>query len=450
MNSASQALAAFSAGLSWERIPSEIIERAKVSLLHNVGVGLAGHSLVGAAFATARDLAPAAPDSGFPLPVDGTWVSPEAASQAIATLFHARSQDDTQLAALTHMGATILPGILALGYRDDRHGRDLLSAMVAGYETSSAYASPFSEDVINRGFRPTAVFGPIGAAIACSHLLGLSAAQTTNAIAHAASLASGTNQQLVDGTMEGVYQAGAASRSGLFAATLASQGVLGSTRSLEGEIGHLHGFAGISDSQENLRIGADLGRVWQSRTISYKAYPVCALNQVPVTLAIDFAKKNEINPREIESVVVRLAPYDANYPGVDAYGPFTDLLGAVMSNPFGVAIALTKGNVELADLAHWDDPHLQQLAHRIRVVADPDVSRGDCYMEFVVGGLRSEASFHSEPTTFTWDRRTTRARLDTMAPEMPLPAAQLDHIYDLILDFENVRVRELVNALIRE
>ncbi len=93
-----------------------------------------------------------------------------------------------------------------------------------------------------RGFHPTATAGTYGAAAAAGKLLGLSEQQLIAAFGVSGSQAAGSLQFLVNGAWNKRYQVGAAAMNGVVAATLAKQGFVGATRSVEGKHGLLVGY----------------------------------------------------------------------------------------------------------------------------------------------------------------------------------------------------------------
>ena len=142
-------------------------------------------------------------------------VAAEHAAFANAALMHTRAQDDTHFAAKTHVGSAIVPAALALAERERRSGAELCVAVVAGCEVAAAIGERLAAATTARGFRATPVFGTLGAAAAAASILGLDEAQTTNAIAIAASFSGGLNQTWLDGTSEYRLQLGMAARNGI-------------------------------------------------------------------------------------------------------------------------------------------------------------------------------------------------------------------------------------------
>lgn len=443
MQTATQRVADFVANLDLAQVPEEVVEKAKVTVLHDLGVALAGHRLAGTAFDVAKDLGRCG-DQGARLLVDGTTVTVEQATLAAGALMHARTQDDTQLSALMHLGCTTLPALLSLGDRADSDGREILTAMIAGYEAASAIAGDKASLSTGRGFRATSIYGPFAAAAASSRLLGLSADQTASALGLAAAFGGGTNQTWVAGTQEWQYQVGMASRSGLVAAFLASRGVSGAPDALEGVMGHFRCFAGDADGAD--RVGLSLGSEWRTLAVTYKPFPICAINQVPVTGMTELVARNGIKESDVESVSLTLSPVEAAYPGTDTHGPFTDVGGSLMSAPFCLAVAVRHGTVRLSHLHDFNDQELMDLVRRIEVQADPAMPANSCRL--VVSTRQGEFTEEclSTPETFNWDRAETEKRLAAIVDDMPFREDGLRHFAEICLDLENRSVRDLVTA----
>src|SRR5206468_11941746 len=136
---------------------------------------------------------------------------------------HADDYDDTQLAIakdrvyglLTHPTAPALPPVLALGERDGRSGRDVMTAYQIGVEVECKVAEAILPRHYQHGFHSTATCGAIGAAAGSAKLLRLDAAKTRRALSLGASQAAGLRENF--GTMTKPFHAGRAAESGTVA-----------------------------------------------------------------------------------------------------------------------------------------------------------------------------------------------------------------------------------------
>ncbi|GAA4236524.1 MmgE/PrpD family protein [Actinomadura meridiana] len=435
-------VAEFTSTLDPSTIPPEVIEKAKVTLLHDLGVGLAGHRLAETGYAFAKENGACDPRNGARLPIDGTPVTVESCALATGALIHARTQDDTQTAISVHLGSTTLPALLALADRANAPGRDLLVAMIAGYEAASAIAEGNSSPSTTRGFRATSIYGPLAAAAASARLLNLTTAQTVSALGLAAAFGGGTNQTWLAGTQEWRYQVGAASRNGMVAALLAARGVTGAPDALDGAAGHLQAFAGTTETT------TELGDEWRILRVTYKPYPICAINQVPVTVLTALAREHDFKADDAVSLTVELNPDDASYPGIDTHGPFRDVGGTLMSLPYCLAVALRDGGIQLTDLYGFDDPTLMDLTRRITVTAAADVPQGGCRITVHTREGTHTSGYAPDETTFNWDRTETADRLRALTPETPLSPTRLDEFITTALNLDHHPVRELIDATI--
>jgi 2-methylcitrate dehydratase PrpD len=151
------------------------------------------------------------------------------------TAAHALDYDDVNISMPGHPSVAILPALLALGESLGCSGEALMAAFVAGYEVECAMGEAMSPGHYDVGFHSTATLGSLGAAAACSHLLGLNAEQTAQAIGIAGTQAAGLKSMF--GTMCKPLHAGKASYHGLLSAKLAQRGFQGRTDFLECEQG---------------------------------------------------------------------------------------------------------------------------------------------------------------------------------------------------------------------
>lgn len=447
MDTLSQRIAGFTSALSWERLPEPVREKCKVSLLHNLGVALAGGPLLGAPRRYAEALQEQGPAACARLLITGRAATPDTAAFVNGALMHARAQDDVYFPGLTHVGAVMTPAVLAVGESIDASGREIVTALAAGYEAAGALSQGFAARTTPRGFRATGLYGVFGAATGVAHLLKLGSEATANAIAIAASAACGTNQTWVSGTQEWQLQIGMGSRNGILAARLAAAGATGAPDALEGPAGFYRAFLG--DLEGVGQVGRDLGRTWRSLDVTYKPYAVCAILQSPVTHAIALAHRHDLQPRDITAVRLHLAPAEVAYPGTDATGPFVDIGATLMSAQFCLAVALTRRGLRGEDLKRLADPLLQPLIERTRVIADPSLGT----RSFVLEIERTDGSTlrHVEKTVgepFNWNRDEVMGNLRAMADELPLDSAGIARLGETVLNAERHSTREIVSACV--
>jgi 2-methylcitrate dehydratase PrpD len=415
-------LGRFAAELTFDQLPDDVVEKQRCNVLHNLACAIGAHSAGEEVWRTARDRRPAEAT----MLCDGGRVATEHAAFANGALMHTRAQDDTHFPAKTHVGSAIMPAALALAERDGRTGADFITAVVAGCEVAAAVGERLAPAVTARGFRATPVFGTLGAAAAAASILKLDADATSNAIAIAASFSGGLNQTWIDGTSEYRLQLGMAARNGIAAAELASAGLTGAPHWYEGAAGYMRAFSGLTDQD-----GGDweLGERWRLLAVTYKPYPVCAITQSPVQVAIDLATENDLAPDDITAVRCVLNSADRTYPGTVNAGPFGDIGATLMSAQFCVAMALKERKATLSGLREFDDPALMRLVGVTEVLGEDAIPSLGARVELsTADGRELSGELIPDDSTYGWDWDGVVANLYRMAPEIAVSRAGLDQI----------------------
>ena len=221
----------FIAGLSFDRVPAEAVEIARLGFIDTIATMIAG----------SRDEAPQILKRALSPPpgpatlyfIGETAPAPEAA-WINGTAGHALDYDDVALHG--HPSTVLVPAILAEAEALDLGGREMIAAYVAGYETWAELAGRDPGHHHIKGWHPTGIFGAIGAAAACASLRRLDPRQTAMALALAASQAGGTMANF--GTMTKPFHAGRAAHAGVISARLAALGFTAAADALE----HPQGF----------------------------------------------------------------------------------------------------------------------------------------------------------------------------------------------------------------
>src|SRR4051794_39412885 len=178
--------------------------------------------------------------------------------------------DDVNEAMVGPPTVPILAGLLALAESRHAHGRDVITAFVAGYEAECRIGRAVGVEHYQRGFHATGTVGTFGAAAACARLLGLDAATTAVALGVAGAQAAGLKSLF--GTMGKPLHAGKASSNGLLAARLAARGFTATAEVLETEQGFGEAAAGGIDDERGRR---EPRATWHLRDNLFKYHAAC-------------------------------------------------------------------------------------------------------------------------------------------------------------------------------
>ncbi len=206
----SETLASFVHRLRFEEIPVEVVQKAKTCLIHGIGVGLAGYDTDFPRIAAEIAGVNGRGAHEATLLYNGSKCTVMEAAFANAVMLHSRVQEDTHNTA--HLGTIVIPVVLALGESRGASGKEILTALIAGYEVGGALSRHYTSQSTPRGFRASSVYGILGASAAAAKLLHLTEEQTAHALGFAASFAFGTLEAFAAGTMEWRFENGVAAK----------------------------------------------------------------------------------------------------------------------------------------------------------------------------------------------------------------------------------------------
>lgn len=294
-------------GLSFDRLPPEVIEGTKFPIIDCIGVTVAGLEDPSSRIVTEwiEDMGCAGAATmlhGF------RKTTPVWASLANGTAAHALDYDDVDFRMMGHPSVALVPAILALGEAESLSGKDCILAYVIGLEVCSKVGSAIGGNPYVIGWHQTSTYGTLGATAACGKMLGLTEEQLENALGVACSLASGIRSNF--GTMTKPYHAGMAAMNGITAAQLAERGFSANSDSMFGENSIAKAFSG--DLHREAEVAQMLGNPYDviDPGLSFKPYPCCRGPQGAIDASLQvheqLAGAGKANPGHIEHVEVKV------------------------------------------------------------------------------------------------------------------------------------------------
>ncbi|UGV24236.1 MmgE/PrpD family protein [Rhodopseudomonas boonkerdii] len=364
-------LAAYVASLKFDDIPQEVLERAKCLILDYLGSTIRARSEAESTPSLLKMLETLSLDGKGGSTVFGdskTW-TPAVAALLNGALGHSLDFDDTHADSSLHPSAPVVPAAFAVGEMVDASGKDVLTAIVAGYEVCCRLGNALDPTShYAKGFHPTATAGTYGAAAAAGKLFGLSKKQLISAFGVSGSQAAGSLQFLVNGAWNKRYQVGAAAMNGVIAATLARNAFIGATESVEGKHGLLVGY---SDDAHPEKATADLGSVYETMKIGVKPYPSCRYTHAAIDTLIAMRREHNLTPEQVKRVEIGLHRNGITLTGDAATKRHpTSIVGGQFSMFFTGALALDQGSFGWDDYKRLGDTAIDRLADRFDVVQD--------------------------------------------------------------------------------
>jgi aconitate decarboxylase len=405
-------LGTWASSLRYEAIPSEVIEHAKLCLLDALGCALYGSTQPWGRIAAevAVELS-----GGGPASLWGHAGTASAADAALVngTATHGFEIDDIHVRSLMHPGAVAIPAAMALAESRGKSGRQLLVAIVAGYEVGLRAGICAGIPHCMRGFHPTGTAGCPGAAAAAASAIGLTPDQSIHAIAIASTQAAGLYSAVRTGAMTKRLHAGRAAQSGVMGALIAERGFTGSPDALEASYG---GFMStLSENQDLAPFVESLGREWETAQTGFKAYAACASAHTIID-ALDAMMKQGLSRDQLEHLTIGMSEIGVNNVGWE-YRP-TSVVGAQMNGYYAAAVKLHDGEAFI-DQYREDriaDKAVLDLISRIEIRHDPELDAGGAAKRHAVRA-RARASDGR-----TWEQYVEQRR---GSPHHPLSRAEI-------------------------
>ena len=461
-DSLSRSLGRFASSLEFEALPAAVVDKVKASLLHALVIGIVGAETEHGRAAIALAKQEESKEDGATILADGSRATRAGAAYANSALMHATNQSDSYR-MLLHPGPCIVPAALASAELGGNSGKELLTALVAGYEVETRIAGDFIPTTQARGFRSSPVYGTLGSAAATGQLIGLDEDQMVTALALACTFAAGTNEGPRSGGREMLFHEPNATSNGIMAALLAREGLRGSETALEGEAGFYHAFTGNNRGelaytftgplQTSLAdVAAGLGSRWELMHVTPKIYPTAGYNCPVIELMTQMCAKHEIPPGRVDSITVDMNWLETLYPS-PAFPRPQPAKPATGSTHYFTAYTCVHGSYPpLAPRLYPDsdagaeDQRVLDLMPRVQVLGHKDRPSFSPRITVVMqDGSRFVEEFHGDE--LKWGLATETRRISALFDDIPWPRQRLDGIVQTAASLEE---HDSVDPLIRQ
>jgi 2-methylcitrate dehydratase PrpD len=365
-------LAKFASQLKYEDIPREAVDRIKLSVLDSIGC-----CLFGATLPWTRKVADLAEHEGA-RPVASLMGMGKKSSVSLAVLVnstggHAFELDDIHKESIVHAGSLATP--VALAFAEEQGGapgRDVITAMIAGYEVGHRVGSAATMSLFFRGWHPQGTSGAFVAAATAARFLQLNASQFQHALGIVGSQAGGL-MAAQEGAMVKRYHSGRAAQSGVYSALLARSGFTGITDVLEAPYGGY--LSTLSDKPNPKRLTEGLGTVWETLSVGYKPHAAVTSIHTALDGLGEIMREGKLKADDIEKVETGLSPmthvhcaWEYKAQGVTA---------AQMNLYYGLAVIALDG-VAFTDQyqeGRLRDPKILDFVRRISARVDPEIEK---------------------------------------------------------------------------
>lgn len=433
-------LADFVVKTGYGDLPPIAIERAKMVIASTVASAAMGSEIASARIirALAQERG-GTPDAGIWFD-DGPKLPLADVARANATMSDAAASDDSDLRNIVHLGTQLTSTGIASAERTRTGGRDVLTAIVLGYEVAGRIGETITPGYLERGYHGSLV-AVFGAAVTTGKLLQLTGDQLARAIAIAA-VSIGSLHRAADTSHAREYFAGLAAMLGVNAALVARKGYQPEETILETP----RGFFDVYGAREVEKVTRDLGKEWGITTdLAIKVVPGGQPYHALAEAAADAATAGNVDPADVESVIVS-GPQFRRLPG--PIHP-TDLIGMAHSPRYFIAAAIADREFGWihATPEKLADPRIVGLLDKVR--ADENAPDGPDRFPHRRGAKvtirtkdgREHVGQPRPPRASGWrgiDWVDIDAKYRNLTPSARLSARQIEASLQVIHDFDRV------------
>jgi 2-methylcitrate dehydratase len=366
-------LAKYAVGLTFEKLTPQAIHEAKRRFIDSFATAVG--AMPAEAYTIARKCALRISGNPGASILGGGRSSPEWAAFVNGLLIRYLDFNDTYLSKEPAHPSDNLAPVLAAGEAVGAGGRDLITAAVLAYEVQCRFCDAAS--LRTHGIDHV-TYGAISSAVAAGKLMG----HTVEQLVHAIGIAGVCNVALRQ-TRSGELSAwkgcafANAARNGVFAATLAGEGLSGPAPIFEGDLGF---FQLVTREAFDLNpMGSEFGNTdgFMINKTYIKFWPAEYHSQSAIDAALHLRKELNGDVSQIKSIDIDTfeACYNiiGKYP--EAWAPKTRET-ADHSLPYCTAAALLDGDVYLNtfDKERFTDPALLDLTSKVQVHLDEALS----------------------------------------------------------------------------
>ena len=365
-----ESLAAFLIQTGYDDLPEQAVDHAAMIVASTIASAACGTNIE-----SARVISDLSKDRGG-RPDASIWfdTGPKlpivSAARANALLSDAAASDDSDLRNIVHAGTPLTATALAVAERTGANGKDILAAIVLGYEAAGRIGEAIIPRFNHKGHHGCmgAVFG---GAVAAARLLGLDATQTAHTIALTATSIGGLTVA-ANTSVAREYHAGLATLLGLEAALAAQRGYTAELSVLEAE----RGFCAIYGGTDGANITENLGDSWDIVTdMAIKLVPGGHPYHALAEASANAARKGDIDAADITSIT-------ASRPGMTALtGPLhpEDLIDMAHSPAYFLAAGAADKAFSWihASPEKIDDPVIHTLIDKVKVGPQPTENVSD-------------------------------------------------------------------------
>jgi 2-methylcitrate dehydratase PrpD len=358
-------LGGFFARQRYEDLPSKAIDHAEMLISSTIASAALGSTIESAKIIRALELE----RGGHPQAT--LWFGAAeklpvaAAARVNAVMSDAAASDDSDLRNIVHAGTTACATSLAVAEKTGASGKEVLAAIVLGYEAAGRMNGAMIGGLQKKGFHGSIVSSFAGT-VSAGYLLKLNASRMAQAIALMAT-SMGSLHAAANTSTAREYHAGLAAMLGVNAAQAAGMGFLTEESILETDKGFFEVYGNKPDISAVTR---GLGERWSIlEDMGIKLVPGGHASHAIAEAAANAARESDVSPEEVETITISRPGFAAltgpQYP--------TDLIGIAHSPAYFAAAGVADRDYTWAHAFEEkiNDPVIRGLLAKVRAAPPP-------------------------------------------------------------------------------
>jgi 2-methylcitrate dehydratase PrpD len=377
----------FLANVDYEDIPPHVMSKAKICLLDTIGVIIGSHStyiagkIIKSYYNVFKiDDLGSSGITGRPS-IIGTKRSAPAPIAAFinGSLAEILEMSDGIRYGGIHPSSAVIPALIAISQDRKKSGRDLLLAIVVGYEFLGRLAKLIYPQPFWRGFNMTGVCGGFGAAIGCAKLLKFDPYDMANSVGICGLYTPLSSRECVYQEIKPTH-AGKASETGVISTLLTESGLEASLQALETSRsgGICTNVLAQLKNDDFSKAVISLGEHYELEEVYIKPYASCRHTHGAIQATLELANEHAIEYTDVLKIQVgtyKIAKFNVG-DRIPTMESESQHLIRQFSIPYVVSASLIKGRISPDEIfgSNAYDPTLYEFLKKIKVTEDPDIT----------------------------------------------------------------------------
>ncbi|MFP3915818.1 MAG: MmgE/PrpD family protein, partial [Actinomycetota bacterium] len=442
--------------LDFDDLPPPVVDHAKKLILDIVANSIGGYAWTDSGPPILEGVRSLNRGSGgATVLATGEAMAAEWATLVNGAMAHSLDYDNHHARGVIHAGSSVVACALAAGEEVAADGRELITAVVVGYEIACRLAmalGPHSSHEM--GFHPTGTCATFAGSAVVGRLREAGPEVIVNAMGLNGSQAAGSMQYVRNGAWNKRIHPGWATHASFAAVALAQAGFVGAAEVFEGDQGFLQGYARRPVPEAAT---AGLGSEYETLKVAIKPYSLCRYTHQALELLRGLTEEG-LTPGDVERIVIEMPTYGVRLVGTplaDKQNP-RSAVDAQFSAPFAAALAITHQRADLGTFSRVIDGGMTEEFRRLMSVTHvrsaPDLDA--IHPEFWPGRVLVETGsdtieryakhMRGEPEIpMTFDE--VRDKLAELSPRHE-PATR-DAVAETVSRLEDATVAQLVDPL---